>query len=89
MVRKVPNVCFQPKRMSAADLQQGTPWAQKEFLSLGHVLETAVRTSLRLGWGRGLLALKLNLAQRRNWPFGTFGAAQTGGGEDGPGTGSA
>ncbi len=82
-----PNVCFEPRRMSAADLYEGTLWSQKEFLSLGNVMKTAARTCLQLGWARGLMTLKLNLAQRRNWPFGTFGAAQPGGGEDGPGTG--
>jgi hypothetical protein len=70
-----PNVCFEPKRMSAAALYEGTLWAQKEFLSLGSVIKTAARTGLQLGWARGLMALTLNLAQRRNWPFGTFGAA--------------
>ena len=84
-----PNVCFQPKRMSAGALYEGTLWAQKEFLSLGSVATTAARTGLQLGWGRALMTLKLNLAQRRNWPFGTFGAAQPGGGEDGPDTGCA
>jgi hypothetical protein len=72
--------------MSAHDLQEGTLWAQKQSLSLGGVIRTAVRTSLQLGWGRGLMALQLNLAQRRNWPFGTFGAAQPGGCEDGSGS---
>ena len=66
-----PNVCFEPKRMSAAELYEGTLWAQKEFFALGHVIKTAVRTSRQLGWGRGLLALKLNLAQRRNWGKGS------------------
>ena len=36
---------------------------------------TAALTGLQLGWGRALMALRLNLAQRRNWPYGTFGAA--------------
>jgi radical SAM superfamily enzyme YgiQ (UPF0313 family) len=66
-----PNVCFEPKCMSAADLYEGTLWAQKEFFSLRHVIKTAVRTSRQLGWGMGLLALKLNLAQRSNWGRGS------------------
>jgi hypothetical protein len=57
--------------MSAADLYEGTLWAQKEFFSLRHVIKTAVRTSRQLGWGMGLLALKLNLAQRSNWGRGS------------------
>jgi len=84
-----PNVCFTPKLMSAADLYDGTLWAQKEFLSLGNVFKTAARTALQLGWGRALMALTLNLAQRRNWPYGTFGAARPGGCEDGSGRGQA
>lgn len=70
-----PNVCFQPKRMTAARLSEGTLWAQKEFLSFSNVMRTAALTGLQLGWGRALMALRLNLAQRRNWPYGTFGAA--------------
>jgi radical SAM superfamily enzyme YgiQ (UPF0313 family) len=66
-----PNVCFEPKQMSAAELYEGTFWAQREFFALPHVIKTAVRTSRQLGWGRGLLALKLNLAQRRNWGKGS------------------
>lgn len=66
-----PNVCFEPKRMSSAELHEGTLWAQREFFSLGHVIKNAVLTSQKLGWGRGLLSLKLNLAQRRNWGKGS------------------
>jgi radical SAM superfamily enzyme YgiQ (UPF0313 family) len=71
-----PNVCFRPRRMSASRLYEGTLQAQKEWLSLPNVARTAALTTLRLGWARGLLALKMNLAQRRNWPFGTFGTTQ-------------
>ena len=71
-----PNVCFEPKNMSAEELHEGTLWAQREFFSLGHVVKSAVRTCLQLGWGRGMMALRLNLAQRRNYPYGTFGAGQ-------------
>jgi radical SAM superfamily enzyme YgiQ (UPF0313 family) len=81
-----PNVCFEPKCMTAAELGEGTLRVQKEFLSIGSVARTAARTALQLGWARGLMALTLNLAQRRNLPFGTFGAAQPGGdGGSGPG----
>jgi radical SAM superfamily enzyme YgiQ (UPF0313 family) len=66
-----PNVCFAPKKMSAEELYQGTLWAQKEFYSLGYVMRSAVRTARDLGWGTGLLSLRLNLAQRRNWGRGS------------------
>lgn len=71
-----PNVCFEPKGMTARELREGTLWAQKEFFALPRVMRTAARTTHELGWGRGLLALQLNLAQRRNWPHGTFGAGR-------------
>jgi hypothetical protein len=70
-----PNVCFRPRHMSASELLEGTLWAQREFLSMGSVLTTAAQACFRLGWAKGLLTLKLNLAQRRNWPFGTFGVS--------------
>ena len=66
-----PNVCFAPKKMSAEALYEGTLWAQKEFYSLGYVMTSAVRTARDLGWGTGLLSLRLNLAQRRNWGRGS------------------
>ena len=62
-----PNVCFEPKQMSAEELFEGTRWAQQQFYSLKHVMTNAVRATVRLGWGMGLLSLKLNWAQRRNW----------------------
>ena len=71
-----PHVCFEPKGMTARELREGTLWAQKEFFALPRMVRTAARTTHELGWGRGLLALQLNLAQRRNWPHGTFGAGR-------------
>jgi radical SAM superfamily enzyme YgiQ (UPF0313 family) len=68
-----PNVCFEPKRMSAEALYEGTRWVQGEFYSLGHVVKNAVRATRQLGWGMGLLSLKLNWAQRCNWGQGTAG----------------
>jgi radical SAM superfamily enzyme YgiQ (UPF0313 family) len=68
-----PNVCFEPKRMSAEALYEGTRWIQGEFYSLGHVVKNAVRASWQLGWGMGLLSLKLNWAQRCNWGQGSAG----------------
>lgn len=66
-----PTVCFEPLRMSARELAEGTGWCQREFYALGSVVRTAVRAGYRLGWAMGLLALKLNLAQRANWGRGS------------------
>jgi radical SAM superfamily enzyme YgiQ (UPF0313 family) len=66
-----PNVCFEPLGMSARDLAEGTRWAQAEFYSLGNVVRTAADSAMRLGWAMGLLGLRLNLAQRRNWGRGS------------------
>ena len=71
-----PHVCFEPKGMTASELREGTLWAQKEFFALPRLVRAAARTTHELGWGRGLLALRLNLAQRSNWPHGTFGAGE-------------
>ena len=68
-----PNVCFEPKQMTAEELFEGTRWAQQQFYSLKHVVKNAVRASVQLGWGMGLLSLKLNWAQRRNWGQGSAG----------------
>ncbi len=61
-----PNVCFEPKNMTARELFEGTRWIHEQFFSLGHVAKTTVQTGLKLGWGMALLTLKLNLARRRN-----------------------
>jgi radical SAM superfamily enzyme YgiQ (UPF0313 family) len=66
-----PNVCFTPKGMSARDLAEGTRWCQQQFYSLNNVLRGAVQAGYRLGWAMGILSLKLNLAQRRNWGKGS------------------
>lgn len=66
-----PTVCFTPKRMSAAELAGGTRWCQEQFYSLGNVVKSAVQAGYRLGWAMGILSLKLNLAQRRNWGKGS------------------
>ncbi len=66
-----PNVCFRPKRMSADELAEGTRWCQQQFYSLGNVVKGAVLAGYRLGWAMGLLSLKLNMAQRRNWGKGS------------------
>lgn len=66
-----PTVCFEPKHITAKELQEGTIWAQKEFYSLGNILKISFKAAQKLGWAMGLLSLKLNLAQRRNWGKGS------------------
>jgi radical SAM superfamily enzyme YgiQ (UPF0313 family) len=66
-----PNVCFEPKHMSAAQLKAGTMWAQKEFYSLSNIVKISFNASRKLGWAMGLLSLKLNLAQKKNWGKGS------------------
>lgn len=66
-----PNVCFQPKHMSIADLSEGTARCQREFYSLGNVVKGAIRASQQLGWAMGILSLRLNWSQRRNWGKGS------------------
>jgi radical SAM superfamily enzyme YgiQ (UPF0313 family) len=66
-----PGVCFEPKNMTARKLLEGTLWAQKEFYSLSNIVKTSFHAAQELGWAMGLLSLKLNLAQRRNWGKGS------------------
>jgi radical SAM superfamily enzyme YgiQ (UPF0313 family) len=66
-----PNVCFEPKNMTAKELYEGTIWAQREFYSLSNIVKISFKAAQRLGWAMGLLSLKLNLAQRRNWGKGS------------------
>lgn len=73
-----PNVCFTPKQMTAEELAAGTRWCQEQFYSLGSVVKGAVQSAYRLGWAMGILSLKLNLAQRRNWGQGSAREASHG-----------
>jgi radical SAM superfamily enzyme YgiQ (UPF0313 family) len=66
-----PSVCFEPKNMMAKHLQEGTLWAQKEFYSLSNIVKISFEAARKLGWAMGLLSLKLNMAQRRNWGKGS------------------
>ena len=66
-----PNVCFEPKKMSAAKLREGTAWVQREFYALSNIVSISLRTFQDLGWGMSLLSLRLNLAQRKNWGKGS------------------
>lgn len=66
-----PNVCFEPTNMTAEKLLEGTLWAQKEFYSLSNIVKISYHAARKLGWAMGLLSLKLNLAQRRNWGKGS------------------
>lgn len=66
-----PNVCFNPARMSPRRLSEGVAWAQKEFYSYRNILRISLQATRRLGWGMGLFAMKLNLAQKKNWGQGS------------------
>jgi len=66
-----PNVCFLPKKMGIEDLRNGTLWAQKEFYSISNIMKISLKALKKLGWAMGLLSLKLNLAQKRNWGKGS------------------
>jgi radical SAM superfamily enzyme YgiQ (UPF0313 family) len=66
-----PNVCYEPINMTAKELYEGTIWAQREFYSLSNIVKISFKAAQRLGWAMGLLSLKLNLAQRRNWGKGS------------------
>jgi len=61
-----PNVVFRPKAMTPRELAHGTQWIHDQFFSLRHIGRTAIHTGLNVGWGMSLLALKLNLARRKN-----------------------
>jgi len=67
-----PNVCFRPRQMSPQRLNDGVIWAQKEFYSYHNIVRTSLRSICRLGWGMGLFALQLNLAQKQNWGRGSY-----------------
>jgi len=66
-----PNVCYIPQNMTPLQLHEGVRWAQQEFYSYKNIAKTSVRAAWQLGWGMGLFALKLNLAQKRNWGEGS------------------
>lgn len=68
-----PHVCFEPKNMSAQELKEGTLWAQKEFYSMSNIVRISFRAARKLGWAMGLLSLRLNMAQRKNWGKGSEG----------------
>jgi radical SAM superfamily enzyme YgiQ (UPF0313 family) len=66
-----PNVCFIPRNMSPDKLIEGVRWAQREFYSYRNILKISLQATRRLGWGMGLFAMRLNLAQRKNWGKGS------------------
>lgn len=66
-----PHVCFEPMNMTVKQLREGILWAQKEFYSLSNVVKISFQAARKLGWAMGLLSLKLNFAQRRNWGKGS------------------
>lgn len=66
-----PHICFEPRNMTAEHLYEGILWAQKEFYSLSNIVKISFHAARKLGWAMGLLSLKLNLAQKRNWGKGS------------------
>ena len=66
-----PNVCFKPKNMTPEQLYKGVLWAQKEFYSYQNIFKISLRATRQLGWAMGLFALKLNMAQKKNWGKGS------------------
>jgi radical SAM superfamily enzyme YgiQ (UPF0313 family) len=66
-----PNVCYLPKYMSPGKLSEGVIWAQREFYSYQNIVKTSLLATRKLGWGMGLFALRLNLAQKKNWGKGS------------------
>lgn len=61
-----PNVCFEPKRMTVEQLQEGIAWAWREIYSTPNMVKTAIRSVLKLGWAAGLISLMANLALKRD-----------------------
>jgi radical SAM superfamily enzyme YgiQ (UPF0313 family) len=62
-----PNVCFEPKRMTPAQLKAGILTVQKKFYSYSNILRSSLQTARRLGWAKGLFSFSLNVSQKRNW----------------------
>jgi radical SAM superfamily enzyme YgiQ (UPF0313 family) len=58
------HVVFQPKRMTATQLQEGADWLYAQFYRADRILARFVRTLFECGWAPALLNLKLNLTYR-------------------------
>jgi radical SAM superfamily enzyme YgiQ (UPF0313 family) len=58
------HVVFQPRRMTAAQLQEGADWLYAQFYRADRILVRFVRTLWTCGWIPAVLGLKLNLTYR-------------------------
>jgi len=58
------HVVFQPRRMTAAQLQDGADWLYAEFYRPRRILLRFFRTLFICGWTPALLGLRLNLTYR-------------------------
>jgi len=58
------HVVFQPRRMTAAQLQEGADWLYAQFYRPDRILVRFLRTLWTCGWVPALLGLKLNLTYR-------------------------
>jgi radical SAM superfamily enzyme YgiQ (UPF0313 family) len=58
------HVVFQPRRMTAVQLQEGADWLYAQFYRADRILVRFVRTLFTCGWLPAVLGLKLNLTYR-------------------------
>ena len=58
------HVVFEPRRMTAGQLQEGTDWLYAQFYRGDRILIRFLRTLWTSGWVPALLGLKLNLTYR-------------------------
>jgi radical SAM superfamily enzyme YgiQ (UPF0313 family) len=58
------HVVFQPRRMTAGQLQEGADWLYAQFYSIDRILVRFLRTLWTCGWVPALLGLRLNLTYR-------------------------
>jgi radical SAM superfamily enzyme YgiQ (UPF0313 family) len=58
------HVVFQPRRMTAVQLQEGADWLYSQFYRADRILVRFVRTLCTCGWIPAVLGLKLNLTYR-------------------------
>ncbi|MCX6629047.1 MAG: radical SAM protein [Candidatus Solibacter sp.] len=58
------HVVFQPRRMTAVQLQEGSDWLYSQFYRADRILVRFVRTLYTCGWIPALFGLKLNLTYR-------------------------
>jgi radical SAM superfamily enzyme YgiQ (UPF0313 family) len=58
------HVVFQPRRMTAIQLQEGADWLYSQFYRADRILVRFLRTLFTCGWVPAVLGLKLNLTYR-------------------------